>query len=95
MPRRRVEMERKNANMELKVARVRKEWTQDELAKKAGISRRTLRLIENGESSPTLRVAWQICKALGVRDINEIFPMDWDSIEIPGDKDGGDEDGEE
>jgi putative transcriptional regulator len=76
-------MERKNVNMELKVARVRNNWTQDELAKRSGISRRTLRLIENGESSPTIKVAAQICKALGVTDIAELFQPNWDDVVIP------------
>ena len=67
--------------LHLKILRTYADLTQAELAKMAGISRKAYSLIESGESSPSLEHACMICKALGITDINEVFPIDWDAID--------------
>lgn len=52
--------------------RLRRGWTQQELAEEAGISRRTVCYLERGERLPTMRVCIKICCALGCR-IEEVF----------------------
>lgn len=44
-----------------------------DLARKSGVSWTHIAKIESGERTPTVPVAYAICKALG-RSITEIFP---------------------
>ena len=69
----------------LKMLREGADLTQAELAKKAGISLRTLRLIERGESNPPIHVALLICKALEIYSLDALFlpPGGWDSVKLP------------
>lgn len=53
--------------------RVCRRLTQQELALMAGISRRTVVRLENGDSMPTLRVAVKLCRALEC-PLEEVFP---------------------
>lgn len=53
-------------------ARKVKGWTQEELAKRAKLSRSMLSNIERGEYSPSLAVAYRIAKALGAT-IEQLF----------------------
>lgn len=48
------------------------EMTQQELAKKAGVSRQTIIAVEAGKYSPTLELAFRIADAFGV-PIGEVF----------------------
>lgn len=48
------------------------EMTQAELAEKVGVTRQTIIAIEQGKYSPSLEVAFQIARALGVR-LDEAF----------------------
>ncbi len=50
----------------VKQLRAQKDVSQDELAKKAGVNRSYLSLIENGKSSPTLDVAERLAQGLGI-----------------------------
>lgn len=61
-------------NIKLKVARIEKDLSQDELAKEVGVSRQTIGLIELGKYNPTLSLCKAICKALS-KTLDEIF---WD-----------------
>jgi len=45
------------------------------LAKKSGVSWTHIAKIESGERTPTVPVAYAICRALG-RSIHEVFPED-------------------
>ena len=47
-------------------ARVRRGWTQQQLAHAAGLSRRTICAVERGEYIPTLRSCLRLCQALGL-----------------------------
>ena len=51
-------------NKNIKIARIEKDLTQDDLAKAVGASRQTILLIESGEYNPTLKLCLSICHAL-------------------------------
>lgn len=59
-------------NNKVKSLRRLKNMSQEELAKKADVSRQTIFAVENGLRIPTLRVAWQIAEALG-STVDDIF----------------------
>lgn len=58
----------------IKIARVEKDLTQDDLAKKVGVTRQTIGLIETGRYNPSLNLCIDICKALD-KTLNDLF---WD-----------------
>ena len=58
--------------MSLKLARVEKDLSQEELAKIVGVSRNTIGLIEAGKYNPSLNLCISICKALS-RTLNDLF----------------------
>ena len=59
-------------NIKLKVARVEKDLSQEELAKLIGVARQTIGLIELGKYNPTLSLCISICKALS-KTLDDIF----------------------
>ena len=56
----------------VRVYRVIHDLTQEELAKKIGVTRQTVLAIEKGKYSPSLDLAFKIAKIFGVK-IEEIF----------------------
>ena len=66
---------------QLKIARVSKNLTQQQLADQVGITRQTISLIEKGKYNPTLKLCLQICYVLD-KTLDEIFWLDkeeWDN----------------
>jgi len=59
-------------NMRLKLARVEKNLTQQELAELVQVTRQTIGLIEKGDYNPTLRLCISIAKALD-RTLDTLF----------------------
>ncbi|MBN6187253.1 helix-turn-helix transcriptional regulator [Aneurinibacillus sp. BA2021] len=59
-------------NLRLKMARVEKDLSQEELAKLVGVSRQTIGLIESGKYNPTLSLCVAICKALS-KTLDDLF----------------------
>ncbi len=59
-------------NLKMKFRRIELEMSQTELAKKAGVTRQTIGLIEAGEFNPSINLCISICKALGVT-LNDLF----------------------
>ncbi len=59
-------------NMRMKLARVEKELSQEDLAIIIGVTRQTIGMIENGKYNPTLKLCLNICKALD-KSLNELF----------------------
>lgn len=51
---------------QLRMARLRAEWSQEKLAEEAGISRNYVSLLELNRKSPTVDVLLAVCRALGV-----------------------------
>lgn len=58
----------------MKIARIEKDLTQQELANLVGATRQTIGLIETGKYNPTLKLCIDICKALD-KTLNDLF---WD-----------------
>ena len=59
-------------NLKMKFRRIELDISQSELAKKAGVTRQTIGLIEAGEFNPSIKLCIAICKALGVK-LDDIF----------------------
>ncbi|HDR7590587.1 TPA: helix-turn-helix transcriptional regulator [Bacillus mycoides] len=59
-------------DIRLKIARIKKDLTQKELADQIGITRQTISLIEKGKYNPSLKLCLQICYALDCK-LDEIF----------------------
>lgn len=56
----------------MKVARVQKDLTQEELADLVGVTRQTIGMIEAGNYNPSLNLCIEICKALD-RTLDDLF----------------------
>ena len=56
----------------LKVLRAENDWTQADLADRAGVARQTIVALENGKYSPSLDLAFKFSKIFG-KTIEEIF----------------------
>lgn len=59
-------------NIKMKVARVRKDLSQEQLARQVGATRQTILMIESGNYNPSLNLCKEICKVLDVT-LNDIF----------------------
>ncbi|MBQ4305063.1 MAG: helix-turn-helix transcriptional regulator [Lachnospiraceae bacterium] len=64
-------------NLKMKFRRIELEMSQTDLAKKAGVTRQTIGLIEAGEFNPSIKLCIDICRALGVT-LNDLF---WEETE--------------
>ncbi|NLL52556.1 MAG: helix-turn-helix transcriptional regulator [Peptococcaceae bacterium] len=67
-------------NTRMKMARIEKGMKQEDLAKKVGVTRQTIGLIEAGDYNPTLNLCIAICKALG-KTLNDLF---WEEVNEKG-----------
>ncbi len=59
-------------NLKLKAARAGMDLSQDDLARKAGVSRQTISAIEKGDYNPTINLCISICRILG-KTLDELF----------------------
>ena len=59
-------------NLKLKAARAGLDLSQDDLAKKCGVSRQTISAIEKGDYNPTINLCIAICKVLN-KTLDELF----------------------
>lgn len=59
-------------NEKMKNLRTELNLSQGELAKRVGVSRQTINMIENGGYNPTIELCIKICKELGVT-LNDVF----------------------
>ena len=59
----------------VRIARIQKDYTQQELAEKVGVTRQTISLIEKGEYNPTLKLCLNICYAVN-KGLDEVFWID-------------------
>ena len=51
-------------------------FSQDELAKKCGVSRQTINAIENNKYDPTLSLAFRLANELQIT-VDELFTPEW------------------
>lgn len=56
----------------MKIARVEKDLSQDQLAVQVGVTRQTISMIESGKFNPSLQLCIAICRALD-RTLNDLF----------------------
>ena len=56
----------------MKIARVEKDLSQEQLADLVGATRQTISMIEAGKFNPSLQLCLSICKALGTT-LDELF----------------------
>ena len=59
-------------NLKLKAARAELDYSQEDLARKVGVSRQTINMIEREDYNPTLKLCLSICHVLG-KTLDEIF----------------------
>ena len=59
-------------NKKLKLARIERDMSQEDLANLVGVTRQTIGLIEAGNYNPTLKLCVAICKALN-KTLNDLF----------------------
>ena len=59
-------------NKRMKIARIEKDLSQEQLAEQLGVTRQTIGLIEAGSYNPSLKLCVAICKALG-KTLDELF----------------------
>lgn len=59
-------------NLKMKFRRIELDMSQTELAKRAGVTRQTIGLIESGEFNPSIKLCLAICKALNTT-LNDLF----------------------
>ena len=59
-------------NLKMKSARALKDYSQQQLADKVGVSRQTINAIEKGDYNPTINLCRSICKTLG-KTLDELF----------------------
>ena len=59
-------------NLKMKFARMEKDISQIELAKRVGVTRQTIGMIEAGDYNPTLKFCFAICRELG-KTLDDIF----------------------
>lgn len=60
------------ANEKMKRTRQELNLSQSELAKRVGVSRQTVNMIENGDYNPTIALCIRICRELG-KTLDELF----------------------
>jgi putative transcriptional regulator len=56
----------------VKLARVEKDYTQEQLAQLVGVTRQTIGLIEAGKYNPTLKICLKISQVTG-KSLDELF----------------------
>ena len=64
-------------NKKLKLARVEKDMSQEDLANIVGVTRQTIGLIETGNYNTTLKLCIVICNALD-KTLNDLF---WEDLQ--------------
>ena len=62
---------------QLKVLRAGRDWTQQDLAERAGVSRQTIHSIEAGKYDPSLPLAFTLARVFGI-PIEALFDPDGD-----------------
>ena len=59
-------------NKKMKLARLERDMSQEDLAAAVGVTRQTIGLIESGNYNPTLKLCQAICRALD-KTLNDLF----------------------
>jgi putative transcriptional regulator len=70
-------MTKKKLKNQIKVHRAMNDWTQEELAQRVSVTRKTINTVENGKFIPSAYLALKIAKVFGVT-VEEVFQLDKD-----------------
>lgn len=65
-------------NKRMKIARIEKDLSQEQMAQLVGATRQTISMIEAGKFNPSLQLCISICKALN-KTLNDLF---WETEEV-------------
>jgi len=68
-------MTTKSLSNKIKVYRAINDWTQEELAQRVGVTRKTINTIENRKFTPSAYLAIKIAKVFGV-SVEDVFQID-------------------
>ena len=68
-------MNKKSLQNKLKVYRAMEDWTQEELARRVNVTRKTINTIENGKYVPSTYLALKISAAFGAT-VEDLFQLD-------------------
>jgi putative transcriptional regulator len=67
-------MTKKSLTNQIKVYRAMHNWTQEELAQRVGVTRKTINTIENGKFVPSAYLAIKIAQVFGV-PVEDVFQI--------------------
>lgn len=70
----------------LKVLRAERDWTQEQLADRVGVSRQAINAIETGKYEPSLSLAFKLARLFGARIEDVFFPDNTDGAVLGGAK---------
>jgi putative transcriptional regulator len=70
-------MSKRSLKNQIKVFRAMRDWTQEELAHRVGVTRKTINTVENGKFVPSAYLALKIARAFEV-SVEEVFQLDED-----------------
>jgi len=70
-------MTKKTLRNQIKVYRAMHDWTQEELASRVGVTRKTINTVENGRFIPSAYLAIKIAQVFGVT-VEDVFQLDDD-----------------
>ncbi|MFN2236016.1 MAG: helix-turn-helix transcriptional regulator [Anaerolineales bacterium] len=73
-------MSEKSLKNSIKVYRAMNNWTQEELARRVNVTRKTINTIENRKFIPSAYLALKIAQAFGV-SVEDVFQIDEESSE--------------
>ena len=72
-------MTTKRLKNRMKVFRAMHDWTQEELARRVDVTRKTINTVENAKYVPSTYLAIKIARAFGAT-VEEVFQLDDDGI---------------
>ena len=72
-------MNERSLQNRIKVYRAMNDWTQEELAQRVGVTRKTINTIENGRFIPSAYLAIKIARAFGTA-VEEVFQLNEESM---------------
>ena len=74
-------MTEKSLKNSIKVFRAMNDWTQEELARRVNVTRKTINTIENRKFIPSAYLALKIARVFGVT-VEDVFQIDEETSEI-------------
>jgi putative transcriptional regulator len=72
-------MTKKSLKNKLKVYRAMEDWTQEELARRVNVTRKTINTIENGKYVPSTYLALKMAAAFGAT-VEDLFQLDEEEV---------------